>query len=119
MTKTGMKSYWMFLSLAAIAPHVVAQSAGGPNPADPSAPAPAAKYESAFEGYIPYRDQKIAPWREVNEEVTRAGGHKGMFGGRHGEGGKPASSSPATGQPAVQAPPRGAQPSPAGGHAGH
>jgi hypothetical protein len=46
-----------------------------------NAAVPASMYQSAFEGYQPYREQSIAGWREVNDEVGRVGGHAGMFGG--------------------------------------
>ena len=31
-------------------------------------------YRSAFEGYQPYTDEKIAPWKESNDNVGRIGG---------------------------------------------
>jgi hypothetical protein len=49
------------------------------------------QYDSAFTGYQPYREQKPAPWREVNDEVHKAGGHIGIFGGAAG---KPAAHPP-------------------------
>jgi hypothetical protein len=36
-------------------------------------------YRSAFEGYRPYADEPLAPWREVNDTVGRVGGHVGML----------------------------------------
>ena len=48
----------------------VAQSSKLPNPADPSAAAPAVKHESAFSDYQPFREQKIRSWKEVNQEVA-------------------------------------------------
>lgn len=125
-----MKPYFAFAALAAIAPYAVAQQAAHPHPGDPAAKAPAAKYESAFTGYVPYREQKIAPWRDLNDEVARVGGHLGMFGGAghagHG-GAKPGPAKPATGQPASgkskesagQPPARSAPQAPQGGHSGH
>jgi hypothetical protein len=60
-------------------------------PADPQAKVPAPAYVSAFASYRPLRDEPLAPWREINEEVARIGGHIGMFGGAHaGHGVKPA-----------------------------
>ena len=58
-----------------------AQSARSPNPADPSVTVPAPRYESAFSDYVRQRDEKIAPWRGVNDEVARAGGHIGILRG--------------------------------------
>ena len=91
-----MKPYLAIAALAALAPHAVAQQqAARPHPADPAAPAPAVKYESAFTGYRGFREEPLAPWRGVNDEVARAGGHAGIFGGSHAGHGAP------------KAPPRG------------
>ena len=105
-----MKAYWWIIPLAAAASGTAAQQQA----TDPAAKAPAIRYESAFGDYRPHRDEKLAPWREVNDEVGRIGGHVGLF---RGAGGKhPGSSRPAAGQP----PERGATKAPAsGGHAGH
>lgn len=56
-----------------------AQQHANANPADPRAVVPPTQYPSAFTGYRPFRDEKPAPWREVNDEVARAGGHLGIF----------------------------------------
>ena len=64
------------LALAAIfAANVAAQQAARPDPADPKAPVAAYRYESAFQDYRRYADPELARWREVNEEVSRLGGH--------------------------------------------
>lgn len=64
-----------------------------PAPAtDANARVPAIKYDSAFSGYQSHREQKPAPWRELNDEVHKAGGHIGIVGG-------------AAGKPAAQHPP--------------
>lgn len=56
---------------------------------------PEARYDSAFTGYRPYREQAPAQWRAVNDEVHKAGGHIGIFGGAHGHhGAKPAAAAP-------------------------
>jgi hypothetical protein len=55
------------------------QPAGTAGPADPAAAVPPVKYESAFAGYVPHREEKLAPWRDVNDEVARAGGHLGIM----------------------------------------
>jgi len=52
-------------------------------PTDPQASVPVPSYTSAFAGYQRLRDETLAPWREVNDEVARVGGHMGMFGGAH------------------------------------
>ena len=49
--------------------------------ADVNARVPEAKYDSAFTGYQPFREQKLAPWRELNDDVHKAGGHIGIFRG--------------------------------------
>lgn len=64
------------------------------HPAAPDAAVPAVKYESAFAGYTPYRDEKLAPWRDVNDEAARVGGHIGILGGAAHGGHAPAT--PAT-----------------------
>ena len=73
--------------------------AAQPRPTRPDAPAPAVKCESAFAGYVSFREQKLAPWREVNDEVARAGGHMGIVGGAHGvhDPGMSAAKPPASG----------------------
>ena len=93
-----MKPYVAFAALAALAPHATAQQQGAkPHPADPAAPVPAVKYESAFSGYRGFREEPIAHWRDVNDEVARAGGHIGIVGGAQGGHGasKPAVKPPA------------------------
>ncbi|MBM3343425.1 MAG: hypothetical protein FJY56_15150 [Betaproteobacteria bacterium] len=61
-------------------------------PTEAGARVPPIHYDSAFSGYQSHREQKLAPWREANDEVHRAGGHIGIFGG-------------AAGKPAAQHPP--------------
>lgn len=68
------------IALAAHAPLAAAQPvAASIDPADPAAPAPPFQYESAFEGYRGYRDTPLTPWRDVNDEVARVGGHLGIL----------------------------------------
>jgi len=77
-----MKPYIAFAALAALAPHAAAQQQSTKShPADPAAPAPVVKYESTFTGYRGFREEPLAPWRSVNDEVARAGGHVGILGG--------------------------------------
>jgi hypothetical protein len=76
-------AFWM--------PPAAAQHTVRTGPADPQATVPAPTYQSAFTGYQRLRDDALAPWREINDEVARIGGHMGMFGGAHaGHGVKPA-----------------------------
>ena len=120
---------YLLLAVFGVLPiNVLAQQAPSKDvrAADPAAQVPPISYRSAFEGYVPYREQPLAPWREVNDEVGRVGGHVGIFrSGGHAGHGTP--SKPATGEaagstrqePAGQAPTRGAPKAPAGGHQGH
>lgn len=96
---------------------------------DPSASAPPAAYNSAFEGYRPFREEPIADWRALNAEVGAAGGHIGIVGGARGHAGHGASATkpaagPAPGKPMATPggppPVRGAPKAPGGGaHSGH
>jgi hypothetical protein len=86
-----MKPTIAFVVLAALAPYAAAQQpAVAPHPADPAAPAPAVKYESAFSGYRGFREEPLVPWRGVNDEVARVGGHLGIVGGAGHGASKPA-----------------------------
>jgi hypothetical protein len=80
-----MKSL-LALTLVLWASGAAAQKAAAPHPADPAARVPAPKYESAFAGYAPYREEKPAPWRDVNDEVGKVRGHAGIFGGGQAQG---------------------------------
>jgi hypothetical protein len=97
-----MKPFLAALVIAAIAPLAAAQQQPArPNPADPAAPVPAFRYESPFAGYLTYREQQLAPWRDVNDDVARAGGHDGILGGAHGgpDASKAAATPPASDMP--------------------
>jgi hypothetical protein len=66
-----------FAFLAAV--QAVASHASEASPPDrPVASTPPA-YVSAFSDYQPWREPKIAPWRGVNDEVGRIGGHAGYL----------------------------------------
>jgi hypothetical protein len=62
-------------AIAVVAGAAHAQSRAKPEDARSAAPPARA---SAFEGYRPYRDEALAPWREVNDEVGSVGGHSGV-----------------------------------------
>jgi hypothetical protein len=104
------------LSLVALVSAAASAGAAQPLPrsTDPNAPVPGVQYESVFSGYRLHQEPAIAPWRDVNDEVARAGGHVGIMGGAggHGSHGKSTAKSPtASGQPPVGSAPK----APAGG----
>lgn len=45
-----------------------------PAPATALPQAASTAYRSALEGYQPYTDEKIVPWKEANDQVGRIGG---------------------------------------------
>ena len=92
-----------------------ADTSSRPDPTNPAAAVPARKYESAFAGYQPFREEKLEDWRALNDEVGRAGGHVGIFGGAGGHAGHGAAK-PAPGKP-TPAKPSDAAPAAAGGQA--
>src|SRR5262245_45320661 len=125
-----MKHLIALIAFAALIPQSAAQQKPAlPNPVAPAAPVPQAKYESAFSGYNAYREQDLAGWREVNDEVAHIGGHTKIFGGTgHAEhsGTRPEPVRPAPGepaaskhQPASEPPARGAPQTPQGGRKGY
>ncbi len=74
-----MKRAIVLLLSASAVGAAFAQSEGKKPSAKPEVRVPPVHYRSAFEDYRPYREQKIAPWREVNDEVARVGGHSGVL----------------------------------------
>jgi hypothetical protein len=78
----------VFCCTAATAPlnALAQQGSTRPDPAAPGAAVAPLKYESAFTGYAPFRDQPPASWRELNDEVARVGGHLGILRGASGHG---------------------------------
>lgn len=59
-------------------PAALAQTpAARPDPADPRLSVPASTTESAFAGYRSFRDEPLADWRAVNDEMRALGGHAG------------------------------------------
>ena len=83
--KTNVASRYGVLLLVAVLPPAVAQYGKAPDPADPRASVPAAKIESAFPAYQPFREQPIRPWKESNQEVADNPG-MGAMGGMAGHG---------------------------------
>ena len=56
------------------APAIAAEPAPAPATAA-NARVPDAKYDSAFTGYQPFREQKLAPWRALNDNVQIGRAH--------------------------------------------
>jgi len=85
---------------------VAATFAGATMAAEPPA---ASQYRSTYTDYQPYREEPLLPWRAVNDEVARIGGHIGIFGGAHaGHGAAPAQPAPAAKPTAPAKPAHGA-----------
>ena len=96
------------------------------DPASPSAPVPALKYESAFSDYRPFGDDQMIPWKSANDEVGRIGGWQVYAR----EARQPAAvqappeiktptSTPTPSAPATKPTPDAAPKPTPGGHAGH
>ena len=66
-----------FAALALTTASVVPPVAAEPSPA-------AAIYQSTTAAYTPYREESIANWRAVNDEMARLNGHMGHIGGHMG-----------------------------------
>jgi hypothetical protein len=74
-----MKRTLLFASAAIAVGAAFAENEKGRHPTKPDVAVPRVTYRSAFEDYRSYRDTEPAPWREVNEEVARIGGHAGVM----------------------------------------
>ncbi|MGQ0750226.1 MAG: hypothetical protein ACT4PS_06815 [Betaproteobacteria bacterium] len=111
-----MRSYTAYLLYGASAllalPAFAQTRSVAADPTHASARVPDMKYDSAFRGYAPYREQPLATWRDLNDEVGRVGGHIGMFGGggHAGHAGAKASPKPQSGAPAANAKDAAGQP---------
>ena len=102
-------------ALAALAASGVgAQTAGAPVAGTPAPQSVAAvRYQSAFEGYQSYGDDKLLPWKETNDTVGKIGGWRVYA--KEAQGAQPAAAKdPAGGSAAAGAAPAGVDP-----HAGH
>ena len=75
-----------------------AQTGVRPDSTDPRLGTPAPAAESAFAGYRSFRDEPLAPWREVNDEVGRRDGHMGQMKDEASGAAQPPSA-PAAGEP--------------------
>jgi hypothetical protein len=118
------------LLASAVSSAIAAQAESSrPDPTNPAIAVPRQKYESAFGGYEPFREEKLENWRALNDEVGRAGGHIGIFGGGSGHAGhgaaKPAQGKPMPTKPGApaaaggQPPMRSAPKTPAAEHQQH
>jgi hypothetical protein len=76
-----------------------AQSEGKNDPRAPEARVPALTYQSAFQEYRPYREQELASWRAVNDEVARVGGHIGVMKNAEKSDGQKTEEKPAADEP--------------------
>lgn len=66
---------WLAVVPSLTAATVYAQTvASPPGPFTAPSTASPAIYQSALEGYQPYRDEKIKPWKESNDTVGKIGG---------------------------------------------
>jgi Cu(I)/Ag(I) efflux system protein CusF len=71
----------------------LAQPTGRPDPAHPAAPVPGVKHQSVFSDYQAYQEPKLAPWKEVLEELaTRSAAAE--HAGKHGKNDQGASAGP-------------------------
>lgn len=84
-------------------------------PSEASAPV----FRSAMDGYQPFSDEKLVPWRDANDNVGRIGGWR-VYAREAQEGAtgsKAAPPAPATGGPAAR--PASPATSPSNPHSGH
>ena len=70
-----MTNHTLIVALAIAVLDHAAYAQGRAKPDDPAALAAPLEHISSFQGYQPFRDELLAPWREVNETAHRIGGH--------------------------------------------
>lgn len=85
-----------------------ATAQSGPSVKPAAGSTPTTPYQSAYTGYVPYRDEVIAPWREINADVARIGGHKGVVGAGVQQGERSAAPADIESGPSAPAAPNGA-----------
>ena len=93
---------WMAVLSSTATLTVSAQSATQVSPLSSQAgQAPAADYRSTLEGYQPFTDEKILPWKQANDTVGKIGGWRAYAKEAHDATAKgdeaPNSTSPAPG----------------------
>lgn len=100
---------WLAILPALVALNVPAQTATAPAaPSDAQAQAVQSPYRSALEGYQPFSDEELLPWKQANDTVGKIGGWR-AYAKEAAEGQAPDGKTPATGiapkPPASQAKP--------------
>jgi len=75
-----MRYALLILALGSAAHLAVARSSSHPDPTDATALVPPFEQASAFADYQPFREQKIAPWKQVLDEVGGGPGAAGHAG---------------------------------------
>ncbi|KUY89166.1 MULTISPECIES: hypothetical protein [unclassified Burkholderia] len=58
------------LGAAALVPSLAPAQTAFPDPADAAASVPDVTVTSAFDGYVPYRDDAGPGWKQLNRDVT-------------------------------------------------
>lgn len=86
-----------------------------PAPKTPTAPASLA-YRSVFDGYQPFTDEKVAPWKDSNSTVEKIGGWRAYA--KEAAEPTPSEESTPAATPAAPAS-RAAAPNPHAGHGKH
>ena len=101
------------LAALSVLPAFAQPAAGAASEASPPA------FRSALDGYQPFSDEKVVPWRDANDNVGRIGGWRvyAREAQEGANGSKAAPSGPATGAPAAK--PTGPASSSANPHSGH
>lgn len=84
-------------TLGALGVSAQTRPASGPiaAPAAVRAVSGAETYRSALEGYQPFTEEKVLPWKETNDTVGRVGGWKVYAREAQGEGAEMATKPPA------------------------
>ncbi len=101
-----MPARWLALSLGLV---TLTASAQIPAASVVQAQPASGEYRSALEGYVPYSEIKMVPWREANDTVGKIGGWKAYAKeaaqepGHEGHAGHP---SPAASAPKPSATPK-------------
>lgn len=101
-------------ALAAVAGLAALTASAQTPPPRPESPA---GYRSALEGYQPFAQEKLAPWKDANDTVGRIGGWRVYA--KEAQEGTPIAPATEPARPAESAPRAGGSAAPANPHAGH